>query len=162
MTTDDQKKILETSKHIKEIASKLLEEKNIMEILSQVGKPEIIGSYALDLMFDEDIDIVVETDNPKKSAKEALNYFIDNETTQKYEFGDFVKFPRENRPQGYIVNIKTIYENTKWEVEIWFLKDTSEYKKQLKTYQDKIDKKTEKKYQTQNMREDYQAKTNMR
>jgi len=107
--------------------------------LSQVGKPEIIGSYALDLMFDEDIDIVVETDNPKKSAKETLNYFIDKETTQKYEFGDFVKFPRENRPQGYIVNLKTVYENAKWEVEIRFFKDTSEYKKQLKIYQDKID-----------------------
>ncbi|MEI6118325.1 MAG: hypothetical protein WCP92_03635 [bacterium] len=90
--------VLEKSKQTKIIASKLLDENNILKTLSQVGTPLIIGSYALDIMVDPDIDIVVQTDFPKQKAKEALNIFIEKETVQKYEFGDFVKFPRKNRP----------------------------------------------------------------
>jgi predicted nucleotidyltransferase len=93
------KNILKESKQTKTIASKLLDEKNVLEVLSQVGTPLIIGSYALDLMIDPDIDIVVETAFPKQKAKEALDIFIEKETVQKYEFGDFVKFPRTGRPQ---------------------------------------------------------------
>jgi hypothetical protein len=97
MTLDEQ--ILKESKQTKIRASKLLDEKNILNILSQVGNPLIIGSYALELMVDPDIDIVVQTDFPRQKAKEALDIFIEKETVQKYEFGDFVKFPRAGRPQ---------------------------------------------------------------
>ena len=91
--------LLEKSKQTRMIASQLLDEKNILEVLSQMGTPLLIGSYALDLMVDPDIDIVVETAFPKQTAKEALNIFIEKETVQKYEFGDFVKFQRTGRPQ---------------------------------------------------------------
>jgi predicted nucleotidyltransferase len=91
--------IVEKSKHTRMIASKLLDEKNILEILARVGTPQMIGSYELDLMVDPDIDIVVQTDLPRQRAREALNAFIEKETVQKYEFGDFVKFPRTGRPQ---------------------------------------------------------------
>jgi len=123
------------------IASKLLDEKNILQTLSQVGTPLIIGSYALDLMVDPDIDVVVETDFPKQKAKEALDMFIEKETVQKYEFGDFIKFPRAGRPQWYIVNLRLEYEHTKWEIEIWFLEDISIYREQLHTYTTHINKK---------------------
>ncbi|MCX6823598.1 MAG: hypothetical protein NT085_00520 [candidate division SR1 bacterium] len=136
MTLDEN--ILEASKQTKIIASNLLKEKNILKTLSLVGTPLIIGSYALDLMVDPDIDIVVQTNFPKKKAKEALDIFIEKETVQKYEFGDFVKFPRKNRPEGYIVNLRIEYEGIKREIEIWFLGNIDIYKKQLDTYKSKI------------------------
>lgn len=130
--------VLEKSKQIKTIASKLLDEKNILKILSQVGNPLIIGSYELDLMVDPDIDIVVQTDFPRQKAKEALDIFIKKETVQKYEFGDFVKFPRIGRPQWYIINLRTEYEHTKWEIEIRFLESVAMYQEQLDIYKSKI------------------------
>ncbi|MEI8008026.1 MAG: hypothetical protein WCI00_00845 [bacterium] len=89
-------------------------------------------------MVDEDIDIMVQTDYPRESAIKAMNTFIEKETVQKYEFGDFVKFPRIGRPQGYIVNLRIEYQNAKWEIEIWFLQDIAIYRKQLHTYKSKI------------------------
>ena len=132
--------LIEASKRTKTIASQLLEQKHILEILSQIGKPLIIWSYALDLMVDEDIDIMVQTDYPRESAIKALNLFIEKETVQKYEFGDFVKFPRLGRPSWYIVNLRRVYQNAKWEIEIWFLQDIAIYRKQLRNYKSQIDK----------------------
>ncbi len=130
--------ILEESKKTKILASALLHEKKILEILSQIGTPQIIWSYALDLMVDPDIDIVVQTDFPEQSAKKALNEFIEKKTVQKYEFGDFVHFPRIGRPQWYIVNLRTGYKGIKWEIEIWFLGNTDMHKEQLHMYQSRI------------------------
>lgn len=131
-------KLLEKSIYIKMIASQLLEEKNILDILSKFGKPLIIWSYALDLMIDEDIDIVVQTATPRESAIAALNLFIKKEIAQKYELGDFVTYPRESRPAGYIVNLKIVYENTPREIEIWFFENISRYSEQLDRYKRKF------------------------
>jgi len=131
--------LLEQSSKTRRIASKLLHEKNIIQVLSKVGKPLLIGSYELDLMLDKDIDIVVKTTTPKLSAIEAINSFIRTEIAQKYEFGDFVSYSRENRPKGYIVNLLIgEYKNIQWEIEIWFFTDISYYLNQLKDYKEKI------------------------
>ncbi len=95
------KEFLALSIRTKKIANSILIKYQILEILSKFGIPLVIGSLELDMMFDKDIDIVVETKNLKINAKKALNEFIDLGIAQKYEFGDFTKFPRENRPKGY-------------------------------------------------------------
>lgn len=133
--------ILAISKKTRDTAKRLISEKNVLEILSKFGEPKIIGSYEMDLMLDEDIDIVVKTDNPKKSAIEALNKFIELETVQKYEFGDFVTYPRKNRPNSYIVNLRLEYENAKWEFEIWFFKEIESQLEQLNEIKSKINEK---------------------
>ena len=103
MLSDEQ--LIKISKQTRKNATNLIKKLNIMDILLEVGTPLIIGSYELDLMIDNDIDIVVQSNNPKESAVNALNKFINAEIVQKYEFGDFVRFPRNNRLQGYIVNL---------------------------------------------------------
>jgi len=134
-----EKKLLEHSSKTRIVASKLLEEKNIIKTLSKVGEPLLVGSYALDLMLDEDIDIVVKTNTPKLSAIDAINSFIAVEVAQKYEFGDFVRYSRNNRPKGYIVNLLiTEYANIKWEIEIWFFTEVTYYLNQLKDYKGKL------------------------
>ncbi|BDU50416.1 hypothetical protein [Haliovirga abyssi] len=110
----------------------------MIKILSKYGLPIVIGSYELDLMFDEDIDIVVETGSPRESSIKVLNEFIRTETFQKYEYGDFEKYTRLNRPNGFIVNLKIEYENKNWEIEIWFFKNISDYKIQLNKYKELI------------------------
>ena len=138
---EDSKKLIKISENIKTIADNLLNEKNIVEILSMFGEPLIIGSYALNLMIDEDIDIVIKTKSPRESAINVLNKFIELGTFQKYGFGDFKKFPINGRPNGYIVTLRTEYNKTKWELEIWILEEIVQYLEQMKKFKKLINDK---------------------
>ena len=121
-------KILKLSVERRKQAEKILLDGNVIPTLIKYGEPEIIGSFALDVMYDPDIDIVVLTKNPQKSSLDSLKDFINQRKFQKYEYGDFVKFKRINRPQGFIVNLHSNTINLKWEVEIWFLKSIAKEK----------------------------------
>jgi len=122
-------KLLKLSSKRRNQAEQILANGNIVKTLSKYGKSTIIGSYNLDVMYDSDIDIVVLTKNPLASSHAALNDFIRQRKFQKYEYGDFVKFKRVNRPRGFIVNLHTIISGLKWEIEIWFLKSITKEKK---------------------------------
>ena len=119
------KDILEYSNKIKEEASEILEKYKILNILDNSGIIKVIGSYDLNLMYDRDIDILVNSSDIKNASYEALLNFIKTENFSKIEYGDFVNFPRENRPKGYILNLKLHFNKEKWEIEIWFLSDIS-------------------------------------
>lgn len=119
-------------------AGRILEEGRVLKTLSKHGKPEVIGSYSLNLMYDPDIDIVVEAKDPRKSSLAALDDFISQRGFQKYEYGDFVKFKRETRPEGFIVNLRKEVDSVKWEVEIWFLKSISKEQKLMARYQKEL------------------------
>jgi len=107
-------------------ASLLLETTNILKILSKFGEVHLIGSYAFDLMTEPDIDIIVITNTPKESSESALEQISKLHLFQKLEYGDFQKFPRQNRPPFFIMNMKTSFENQNWEIETWFLPEASE------------------------------------
>ena len=78
--------LLKYSQNTKAIATFLLKQLDIINILSKYGNPLIIGSYELNLMFDKDIDIVVESNNPKNSATIILEKLIKKEVAQKYQY----------------------------------------------------------------------------
>lgn len=130
--------LLQLSRQTRVAADDFLVETSVMKVLSKVGLPMLIGSYTLDLMIDADIDIVVETKSLKGSAVKALDEFVELEVVQKYELGDFIKFPRIGRPKGYILNLKSEYAQANWEIEIWFLKDKSFYERQLLRYKSQL------------------------
>ena len=113
--------IIKKSKHTKQVADKILGSTNLINILSKFGDTEVIGSYKYNLMYGPDLDIIVKNDKPRISSFNALVELIQTESFSKYEYGDFVKFPRINRPHGYIIVLKIEIENVKWEIEIWFL-----------------------------------------
>lgn len=113
--------IVTKSKNTKQSADEILSATNLLSILSKFGNAEIIGSYKYDLMYGPDLDIIVETDNPKISSFNALVKLIQSELFAKYEYGDFAKFPRIDRPHGYIIVLKIDLEGVRWEIEIWFL-----------------------------------------
>lgn len=118
--TDTQ--LLEYSETQKLTATKILEDSNLISLLSKYGKCSIAGSYAYDLMCGSDIDLIIETDNPREASLQAVKELLDARQFQKYQYGDFEKFPRVNRPKSFIVVLISDIEGVKWETEIWFEK----------------------------------------
>ena len=112
---------MKTSQQVFEDASSLLKDTEIVEVFSSFGTAHIVGSYAANLMWDPDIDIVVITDKPQETAIEALNILAKKETFQKLEFGDFKNHPRKNRPESFIVNARKEWKGEEWEIETWFV-----------------------------------------
>jgi hypothetical protein len=108
------------SKQVKGIADKILSKTDLVNILGEFGEVIVGGSYKYDLMWGPDIDIVVKCEDPRKASKGALQKLIELRLFQKYEYGDFVKFNREDRPESYIMNLRLPYANQKWEIETWF------------------------------------------
>ncbi len=132
------KDLEEYSKNIKKQAEALLQSTNLLDILKKFGDVHLIGSYVLDVMYGPDIDIVVETKNIRKSSLDALQEIIEKQLFRKVEYGDFVKFPMEKRPRGYILVLKAIVEKINWEIEIWFLNDVSKELNYYKFLESKI------------------------
>lgn len=130
--------LLNLSNKRKNIAKQILLENSIFDILNSNKLVKVVGSYDLDLMYDCDIDILVEANDVKEISYEILKKFIETEFFSKVEYGNFLKFPKENRPKGYIVNLFTTFESEKWEIEIWFMKDVSESIKINESIKNKI------------------------
>lgn len=116
--------ILFKSSEIRRDASEILEIYKVTEILKDF-EFEIIGSYKLDLMYDRDIDIVVKSKDVEIDSYKSLKKFIKSKQFMKVQYGDFINFPRKNRPKGYIINLFLEYKDKLWEVEIWFLSNTN-------------------------------------
>lgn len=123
------------SKKIKVQADLLLSQTEIIKTLSEFGKPEVIGSYKLDLMYDPDLDIIVKTQTPRESSLKAIKELLEKRDFQKYEYGDFVKFKREKRPEGFIICLRKEIDGVKWEIETWFL-DSIEKESKIMSFLD--------------------------
>ena len=111
------------SNQAKKTAQKILDQTNLIQILSKYGEVIIGGSFKYDLMWGPDIDICVICDDTRHASTSALHELIDNKVAQKYEYGDFVAFPRDKRPNSYIVNFILPFDGQKWETEIWFFNE---------------------------------------
>lgn len=125
------KDILDFSKKTKTDAVALLNQTNLINILSKFGNVIIGGSFEYDIMWGADIDITVVCQNTRKSSLEALNKVIEAKLAQKYEYGDFVTFKREKRPESYILNLILPFNDRKWEIEIWFFNKESNDQKEV-------------------------------
>ena len=116
---------------MKRTADAILAASGVAHVLERYGTPHFTGSYALDLMYGPDIDIVVVTEHPNASSRSVLNQMLDQDFFQRYEYGDFVRFRCTNRPRGYIVVLAITVENVYWELEIWFLPERSQEETEL-------------------------------
>ncbi|MEI6228852.1 MAG: hypothetical protein WCP11_02440 [Candidatus Saccharibacteria bacterium] len=111
------------SNQAKKTAQKILDQTNLIQILSKYGEVIIGGSFKYDLMWGPDIDICVICDDTRHASTSALHELIDNKVAQKYEYGDFVAFPRDKRPKSYILNLILPSDGQKWEIETWFFNE---------------------------------------
>lgn len=112
---------MKTPQQVYKDAKSLLESTKIIDLFNNLGTVHIVGSYATNLMWDPDIDIVVITDTPQESAIKAINDLARKEKFQKLEFGDFKNHPKKNRPESFIVNALKEWRGEKWEIETWFV-----------------------------------------
>lgn len=135
--TDDE--LAQYSKKIKSQADQIFTSTNLVHTLQTFGNVLINGSYPLDLMYGPDLDIIVATDDIRTASQNAIRMLIEQGDFQKCEYGDFVKFPREDRPRGYIVVLKITVEQVEWEVEIWFLTSFEEEHDSLLKIKEKLD-----------------------
>lgn len=126
--------VLEHSNHMRNTARHILQQSQIIETLSKHCTPQLTGSYALDLMFDPDIDIVVTTEYPKDVSRRVFNDVLDQDFFQRYEYGDFVRFQRHNRPAGYIIVLAITIDAIYWEIEIWFVYERPPHEIEAMTY----------------------------
>ena len=122
MVSDD---VVIYSEEIKREAEEILKNTELIDMLAVFGIPHVVGSYAMDLMYHPDIDIVVETDDSRTASMGALKALVEKGEFEKIEYGNFVKFPRANRPEGYILVLKTTRGEVRWEIEVWFLPDAT-------------------------------------
>ncbi len=112
--------LLKHSEQQRLTATEIISTTGIIPILSKYGKCSIVGSFSYDLMYSPDIDIIVETQNPRESSVKALRELVDGRQFQKYQYGDFEKFPRINLPKAFIIVLISVINEVKWETEIWF------------------------------------------
>lgn len=136
------KDILEFSKKTKSDAVTLLNQTDLINILSKFGKVIIGGSFKYNIMWEADIDITVICQNTRKSSLETLNKVIEDKLAQKYEYGDFVTFKRDKRPESYILNLILPFNNRKWEIEIWFFNELPDGQKEIDNLMEKLSEKT--------------------
>ncbi len=136
----DSVEVVDESRRRADYARNVLKDGRVMEVLEEYGRALVVGSLALDVFWKRDIDIVVETKKVREASIRVLNKFIEGRRFSKYQYGDFVEYPREGRPRGYIVNLLHRGEDGEvWEIEIWFLEDTSSYEEQLKKWRGALD-----------------------
>ena len=105
-------------------AERILLELNLINFLSRLGKPTIVGSFALNLMSWPDIDIVVVSEMEIQGYLDTANYLFQKQNVYSLNLQDFRKSIYSDRPQGlycgvcYLVKPKTF-----WKIDIWFLPD---------------------------------------
>ncbi len=121
--------VIKFSQKTKQEAEALLKYGNVLDVLSKYGEVAPTGSFKYDLMWGPDIDLFVITDKPHEASKNALKDLIEQGKFQKYQLGDFIKFPLKNRPQGMIVVLVHEFEGRRWEIEIWFQESLPESNK---------------------------------
>jgi hypothetical protein len=138
----DVKELQDHSEYTRNQASAILQSTNLLDILKKYGEVHLIGSYPLNVMYGPDIDIIVVSKNIRKSSIDALNEIIEKKLFRKIEYGDFVKFPMEKRPMGYILVLKIVVEKVKWEIEVWFLEDASDQLNYHKLLESKLTEQT--------------------
>ncbi len=112
---------LDLSKEIRRSADELLKQTSLIHLLSAYGSVETTGSYEYNLMIDPDIDLIVRTESVRQSAIEACRKLLEKPEFSRVEFGDFIHFPRLNRPAGCIVVLQVPVREILWEIEIWFV-----------------------------------------
>lgn len=120
-------KILELSNKFKADADKLLDETNLLNLLSNHGEVNVTGSYDYDLMMSGDIDIEVFGDFDRDKALETFNDLVNSTSFTGYMFFDWVTYKSDKWPLGYYIGFKQImpgYEH-QWKIDVWLIKDNS-------------------------------------
>ncbi|MCH5315149.1 MAG: hypothetical protein J1E81_04490 [Eubacterium sp.] len=102
-----------------EQANHILYDLGLLNELNKYGKSHIIGSYRMDLMAWNDLDIDVENDSMSLSKLHHLtNFILDNFKPTWYEAKEEIN---EQGNKVWFQGFEFYLDNELWNVDIWFL-----------------------------------------
>lgn len=117
---------LQKAKALQTQANTILQDLDLIKLLAKYGNIEIVGSYALELMSWEDIDLLVIGKPSYKNYLDVVNYLFARENVYSMNLQDFRKSIYPDRPKGIYCGISYLMKpDTFWKIDIWFLLDST-------------------------------------
>lgn len=114
--------LLERGNQLKLVAKNILAESRLFEILAPLGRVELIGSVRLGLVYRQDIDLLVITEEVSRAkAVEAARQLLNDGYFQTVELMDYQKFPEFDFPAGFYFGLRVPVEGGYWKLDIWYL-----------------------------------------
>lgn len=102
----------------KKAADYFLYERGLLEELKKYGQPHIIGSYKMDMMAWNDLDIDIENDNmSKEKLYELTSYIIKNFEPTWYEAKEEIN---EAGKRVWFQGFETMISGELWNFDLWF------------------------------------------
>jgi len=116
-------------------ARAILTERHLFDILSECGRPEIVGSYRMGLMVWPDIDITVTTPGvPDLDAALAVIPRLMKEAgAHKLNIVDRRGRANDHLPAGIYLGPDIVHEEIAWQVDIWLVDRATVIERQAQT-----------------------------
>lgn len=107
-------------------AGKILKELDLVNFLSKFGQVLLAGSFELELMTWQDIDIVVSSELSVENYLNLVNYLFKKENVYSMNLQDFRKSIFAERPQGLYCGVTYLEKpDIFWTIDIWFFKKSN-------------------------------------
>lgn len=132
--------LLKRQNDLQKEAYEVLQELDLINILSIYGKPEIVGSLATGLMTWRDIDIEVIKEINEDKYWEIVRKLFHTPHYKRLFVANFLKSINPNTPKGFHVCIEE-YGKTddRWNIDIWFFSPRNPNEKNFNAWiKDKI------------------------
>jgi len=129
----DLSRLINESDTLQTEAEQVINDFNLIHLLSNYGTPEIIGSMALKVMTRKDIDIEVVAKNFRKEDISEIIKHLSEKSFPRIDFTvmDNTQKLSSNLPVGFYIGIKYAgkdklvekYKNNPdvWQIDLWFL-----------------------------------------
>jgi len=99
-------------------AQRILHEKGLLDRLAQIGTPHIIGSFRMNMMAWNDLDIDIENDHMSLDKLYELSTWI-----QRSFHPTWYEAKEESNSEGKTVwfhGFEAVIEEEKWNIDLWF------------------------------------------
>lgn len=133
--------LLKWASEFKSIADEILDETDVINILSELGEVNLVGSYRLNVMYQPDLDLTVNSDSPSlENAGLVTLKLIKSGKFQTVSFTDMYNNRLPGKSRGYYWKLTVTKNNVLWKFDIWYstkdqdfaIKSTIKYEKLLK------------------------------
>lgn len=107
---------------LQKTGDKIIKETEILNLLTKYGKVRIHGAYEYGLMLKPNIDIHLIPKNDDISVSRNLaKELLDSERFSEVLFFDYYHFKKEKLPKGYVIGLGIIFEDVKWNIDIYVM-----------------------------------------
>jgi len=120
--------LLENSKELCNVAGEILAETKALDMFSVLGRIEVIGSLRLELMFRNDIDLLVISEViEKQKAEDVTKKFSDMGIFSSIILKDYQSNPEYDMPLGFYWELGMLKNGKEWKFDVWYLKPDERY-----------------------------------